>query len=121
MIKAFYQNDIITRLAAIITFGLNEGYSYKSIEEHFVSSPFVYDLENNEYYIESKIEDVVEITYKIKLHKPADISYKGLFFAESYFKLFLCLNRSFQYVFLYLPISLMVEKYLLVLLTGVIF
>ena len=41
----------------------------------------------------------------------ADITFKGLFFAETYFKLFLTLNKSFNYLFLYWPISRMVEKY----------
>lgn len=111
MIKAFYQNDITNRLAAIITYGLNEGFSYKSIEEHFVASSFVNALENNQYDIESKIEEVVESAYKVKLHKTAEISFKGLFLAESYFRLFLFYNRSFEYLFLYWPISMFVEKY----------
>lgn len=112
MIKTFYQEDIITRLAAIITYGLNEGYSYKSIEEHIVSSSFINGLENNEYNIESKIERIVEETYNVYLNgNKADISYKGLFFAESYFRLFLYLNKSFEYLFLYWSLSLFDEKY----------
>lgn len=111
MIKVFYQKDIIERLGAIITYGINEGYSYKAIEEHFISSPFVNELENNEYDIESKIEDIVEDTFKVNLNKPAEISFKGLFFAESYFRLFISYNRSFEYLFLYWPISMFVEKY----------
>lgn len=52
MIKVFYQNDIIDRLAAIFTYGLNNGYSYETIEERIISSPFVNNLEKNEYDIE---------------------------------------------------------------------
>ena len=111
MIRTFYQDDIINRLAAIITYGIDSGYSYKSIEEHIVNSTFVNDLENNQYDIESKIETIVESTYHIKLDKEADISFRGLFFAESYFKLFIHYNRSFEYLFLYWPLSLFVEKY----------
>lgn len=112
MIKTFYQEDIITRLAAIITYGLNEGYSYKSIEEHIASSSFINELENNEYNIESKIERIVEKTYNVYLNgNKADISFKGLFFAESYFRLFLYSNKSFEYLFLYWPLSLFDEKY----------
>lgn len=111
MIKAFYQEDIIKRFAAVFTYGINEGYSYKSIEEHITYSPFINSLENNEYNIESKIEKVVETTYGVTLDKPADISYKGLFLAESYFKLFLSVNKSFEYLFLYLPLSYLIERY----------
>lgn len=111
MIKAFYQEDIIERLAAIITYGLNEGYSYKSIEEHIVSSPLVAKLENNEYDIELKIEKAVETAYGLSLNTQADISFKGLFLAESYIKLFFFYNRSFEYIFLYWPLSYFLERY----------
>lgn len=112
MIKTFYQEDIINRLAAIITYGLNEGYSYKTIEEHIVSSSFVNALEDNEYDNAIKIEAVVVSTYNVSLGKEeADISFKGLFIAESYFKLFLCFNKSFEYLFLYWPISSFIERY----------
>ena len=112
MIKTFYQEDIIKRLASVFTYGLNQKYSYKTIEERIVSSPFVNALENNEYDIESKIEKVVETTYNISLeNKEADISFKGLFIAESYFKLFIHFNKSFEYIFLYWPLASFVEKY----------
>ena len=111
MIKTFYQEDIINRLAAIITYGLNEGYSYKSIEEHLISSSFVNDLEKNKYDIESKIEKVVESTYMVSLNVEADISFIGLFLAESYFKLFIFYHKSFEYIFLYWPLSSFIERY----------
>lgn len=112
MIKSFYQEDIIIRLAALITYGLNEGYSYKSIEEHITSSIFINALENNEYNIESKITKVVELAFDVSLNgRPADISFKGLFFAESYIKLFLFFNKSFEYLFLYWPLSYFAEHY----------
>ena len=111
MIKAFYQDDIINRLAAMITYGLNEGYSYKAIEERVSSSPFVNSLENNEYDIESKIEEVVASTFGVPLKNEADISIKGLFLAESYIRLFFFYNRSFEYIFLYWPLSSFVQRY----------
>ncbi len=111
MIKVYNYDDIVYHLGALITYGLNEGYSYKSIEEHLVSSSFINALENGEYDIEKTVDEVVESTYKIKLSKEFEMSFMGLFFAESYFQLFLNLNRSFEYLFLYWPISDFVEKY----------
>ena len=112
MIKTFYQEDIINRLAAIFTYGLNKDYSYKSIEEHIISSSFINSLENNDYDIESKIERIVESTFNVSLGgAQADISFKGLFFAESYLKLFFYYNRSFEYLFLYWPLEVFNEKY----------
>ena len=110
MIKTFYQEDIVNRLGAIITYGLNKGYSYRSIEEHIIHSSFVNDLENNEYNIESKIERIVGDTFNVSM-VDADISFKGLYFAESYFRLFLYYNKSFEYLFLYWPLSSFDEKY----------
>ncbi len=104
--------DIINRLAAIISYGLNEEYSYRTIEERIVSSPFINGLENNEYNNETQIEKIVESTYNISLaNKQADISFKGLFIAESYFKLFLYYNKSFEYIFLYWPLSYFLDRY----------
>ena len=111
MIKTFYQEDIINRFAAIITYGLNEKYSYKSIEEHIVSSPFVNALENNEFDTGLKIEKVVEMAYGVSLKRQADISIKGLFLAESYIKLFFYYNKSFEYLFLYWPLHWFIERY----------
>jgi|GEM_PF-3155162 len=112
MIRTFYQEDIINRLAAILTYGLNEGYSYKSIEERVVESTFVNNLERNQYDIGCKVERVVESTYGISLNnKQTDISFKGLFIAESYFKLFLYYRKSFEYLFLYWPLGGFVERY----------
>lgn len=112
MIRTFYLEDIVNRLAAIITYGLNGGYSYRSIEERIISSSFINKLERNEYDGEPRIESLVESTYGIRLGgNKADISFKGLFFAESYLKLFLHFNRSFEYIFLYWPLPFFVEKY----------
>lgn len=111
MIKTFYQEDIVNRLAAVITFGLDNLYSFNAIEERILASSFINDLENNEYNIESKIEEIVESVFNVKLDAEADISFKGLFIAESYFKLFLYFNKSFEYLFLYWPLSFFIEKY----------
>ena len=111
MINAFYEEDIIKRLGAVFTYGLDKGYSPKTIEERIVASSFINALERNEYDIESKIEGVVEKTFDVGPIESADISFKGLFFAESYFWLFLYVQRSFEYLFLYWPLSFFVERY----------
>lgn len=110
MIKIFYRENIINRLAAIITFGLSKGYSYKSIEESLVCSNFINNLEKGYYDIESTNESVIEDVYKIKTDN-VDISFRGFFLAESYINLFFYINKSFEYLFLYLPLSLFDAKY----------
>lgn len=111
MIQAYYKEDIINRLAVLITYGLNNKYTFTSIEEYILSSKIINDLENNQYDEFSSNEKVVESTFNIKLKDSADISFRGLFIAETYIKLFFDFNKSFEYLFLYWPLSLMVEKY----------
>lgn len=111
MIKAFYKDDIVKHLAAVITYGLEKKYSFSAIENLIVSSDFVNKLENNEYDIDSKSSDIIKQTYKLENLVDFDISFKGLFLAESYTKLFFDLNKSFEYLFLYLPLEHLVDTY----------
>lgn len=111
MIKSFYQKDIIKRLAAVLTFGINERYSYLSVQERLIASNFINQLEDGEYDINLTCEDVINDVFHLKIDRLSDISYRGLFLAECYFRLFLTLNRSFAYIFMYWPLSTFVEKY----------
>lgn len=111
MIKSFTIENIIKTLGALFTYGLNNKYSYKAIEEYVTSSSFINELENNNFNNDLSINNLIEDTYKVKLNKDYDISFKGLFFAESYIKLFFSINRSFEYIFLYWPLSNFVNKY----------
>ncbi len=111
MIQSFYKEDITKRLAAIITYGLNGKYSYGTIEERIVASPFVNCLEKNFYNSEESIEKVVEDAFKVALEKEADISFRALFLAESYIRLFFSVDRSFEYLFLYWDLGNFVSKY----------
>ena len=101
MIQVFYKEDLTMRLAAIVAYGLSEKYSYGAIEERIVASPFANRLEKNFFDSEESIEKVVEDAFGTKLKAEADISFRALFLAESYMKLFFSLNRSFEYLFLY--------------------
>ena len=111
MIQTFYKEDITKRLAAIITYGFNGKYSYGTIEERIIASSFANRLEKNFYDPEESIEKVVEDTFKVTLEKEADISFRALFLAESYIKLFFSTNRSFEYLFLYWSLDNFVSKY----------
>ncbi len=111
MIKSFYEDDIVKILSSLISYGLDNLYSPTSIEEHIASSFFINGLEHNEYDIETKIEDAVGTSYKKKIDSPIDISYGALFLGESYLRLFFDLNKSFEYLFLYWPISFFLERY----------
>ena len=111
MIQICYKEDLIKRLAAIITYGLNGKYSYGTIEERIIASPFVNRLEKNFYDSGENIEKVVEDAFNVTLEKEADISFRALFLAESYIKLFFSINRSFEYLFLYWNLDAFASKY----------
>lgn len=111
MIKAFYQDDIAKRLGAILTYGLKGKYSCKAIEERIVASPLVAGLERNYYDPSASVEKAVEDAFDIKLNEEADISFRALFAAESYLRLFFALRRSFEYLFLYWGLETVLDKY----------
>ena len=111
MIQTFYKEDIAKRLAAVITYGLKGKYSYGTIEERIVSSPFANRLEKNIFDGEERIEKVVEDAFGVRLEKEADISFRALFLAESYLRLFFSVNRSFEYLFLYWGLGDFANKY----------
>lgn len=111
MIKSFYKDDIIKHLAAVLTYGIEKNYSFSGIEDLIISSDFVNNLENNEYDINSKSSEIVRQTYKLEKLDNFDISFKALFVAESYIKLFFDLNKSFEYLFLYFPLGHLVDTY----------
>ena len=111
MIQVFYKEDITKRLAALITYGLSSQYSCTAIEERIIASPFVNRLERNFFDSEESIEKAVEDAFGTKLKKEADISFRALFLAESYLKLFFSLNRSFEYLFLYWGLDNFIQKY----------
>ncbi len=111
MIKVFYKEEIISTLAAIINYGINKQYSFKVIEENIVHSSFICDLEDNKYDLSKTIEDIIKETYKVDSIEDYDISFKSLFLAESYINLFFSLNKSFEYIFLYIPLKDLYDKY----------
>lgn len=111
MIKVYYEQEIIDVLAAILTYGFTNKYSYKYIEECLISSSFINKLEDNEYDSVTNVETVVKEVYKIDIKDKVDISFKALFLAESYIHLFFKLNKSFEYLFLYWPIEEFINKY----------
>lgn len=111
MIKSFYQDKIINLLGAAFTYGLNNLYSYEAIEEMLIRSKFIENFESNIFDKDLTLNKIIEDVYGIKETKEIDISFKGLFIGESYFKLFLSINKSFQYLFLYWPLAEFIEKY----------
>ena len=111
MIKTYYKEEIISTLAAIINYGINKQYSFKVIEENIVYSSFICDLEDNKYDLSKTIEDIIKETYKVDSIDGYDISFKSLFLAESYINLFFSLNKSFEYIFLYIPLKDLYDKY----------
>jgi len=110
MINVIYKEDIIRCLASLISYGINNNYSYSFIEENILCSSFINNLENNKFDINKSYEEYINEIYGINILK-ADISYKALFISESYINLFFNSNKSFEYIFLYWPLDIFIGKY----------
>ena len=79
MIESRSENTIITTLSALFSYGLNNRYSYNSIEEYIANSFFVNELENcrfispeigtlckEVYHLENEVASIdVDIAWKI--------------------------------------------------------
>lgn len=111
MINIYYKNDIINALASIITYGLENHYSYKSIEERICRTALINDLENNNFDLNVNNIERINACYQVDFIESINISFKAFFIAESYLNLFYCYKRSFAYLFLYWPLDQFVDKY----------
>lgn len=111
MIKAFYSDDIINKLGAIFTYAINNNYSALSAEDLIINSSFINELENNRYNINLSVVDILKNVFKNNLIDSYELSYLGLFLGESYFKLFINENKSFEYLFLYWPLMEFIPNY----------
>lgn len=112
MLKLYNKEQIINNLASILTYGIDECYSFKSIQERLIKSNFINNLENeiyNEYLTDTDlIWDVFNINSNIKY---VNTRFKHLYFANTYINIFFKFQKSFEFMFLYLPLSLLDEKY----------
>ena len=111
MIKTINVDELIKRLAAVITYGMQQFYSEKVMEEKIANSPLINNLEKGQFVYNESLEKCIEDTYKIKLFSHVDISFRALFISESYIRLFFKFNKSFEYLFLYWPIEYSIDKY----------
>ena len=67
MIKTINVDELIKRLAAVITFGMQHFYSEKVMEEKIANSPLINNLEKGQFVYNESLEKCIEDTYKIKL------------------------------------------------------
>ena len=111
MIESRSENTIIATLSALFSYGLNNRYSYNSIEEYIANSFFVNELENCR-FISPEIGRLCKEVYHLENEVASiDVDIASRFYAEVYTYLFFKLQKSFEYLFLYMPLNDLVNNY----------
>ena len=111
MIENRSERAIINKLAALFSYGINNRYSYTSIEEYIVSSSFINELENCR-FASLEIEILCREVYHLENEVfPINVDIESRFCAEVYIYLFFKMQKSFKYLFLYMPLSDLINNY----------
>ena len=111
MIENKSEKVIIDTLAALLSYGISNRYSYTSIEEYIASSSFVNELENCR-FISFEIETLCKEVYHLENNVAfIDVDIESRFYAEVYIYLFFNMQKSFEYLFLYMPLGDLINNY----------
>lgn len=111
MIESKSEKSIIATLSALFSYGLNNRYSYNSVEEYIANSSFINELENCR-FISPEIGTLCKEVYHLGNEVVSiDVDFESRFYAEVYLYLFFKMQKSFEYLFLYMPLSDLVNNY----------
>ncbi len=109
MINVNDLSKISSLLSSLFFYGFSSGYSSKTIEEKILKSEFINKLEKGDasYLYRGNLESIVGDIFKVSM--PNDETIKtnplSLWLGEIYTRLFFTFNKSFSFIFLYLPLS----------------
>lgn len=109
MINVNDLSKISSLLSSLFFYGFSSGYSPKEIEEKILKSEFIVELEKGDasYLYRCNLESIVGDIFKVSIPNDEIIKTNplSLWFGEIYTRLFFTFNKSFSFIFLYLPIS----------------
>ena len=109
MISANDIYNISTLLSGMFFYGLANDYSSSSIEERISHSQVISDLENGDssFLHHKQSDEIVKTIYHLPedTYILAETNVLSLWLGEIYTKLFFIKNKSFSYLFLYLPLD----------------
>ena len=116
MIPSDRVHSLYNWFAQIFYYGFRDRYSLTYMEENIANSRLVSILENGGYEKDIdrfSFEEYIYDIYKeqIKLDSVYKVDDLSIWVGEAYLRLFYHFNKSFSYIFLYFPISLMVDSY----------
>lgn len=116
MINASYVYDLYKYFSYVFHYGLKNKYSYGAIEENICKSELVKELENNIKHpriYELNTKDYIKSIYNIDVEDDElnDMDSISFWLGEAYIRLFYHFNKSFEYIFSYLPIEEMIGVY----------
>lgn len=108
MINVNDLSKISSLLSSLFFYGFSSGYSSKTIEEKILKSEFIVELEKGDafYLYRGNLESIVGDIFKVSIPNDEIIKTNplSLWFGEVYTRLFFAFNKSFSFIFLYLPL-----------------
>lgn len=116
MITYYDKVDLYDYFSYVFGYGVMNRYSYTYIQDRLVNSKYIKELENKNsctFLYETKIADVIKDIYELN-YEPEDvlkIDVDITWISEAYFRLFYKYNKSFSYIFLYIPVYKMLDLF----------
>lgn len=109
MINVNDLSKISSLLSSLFFYGFSSGYSSKTIEEKILKSEFINGLEKGDAscLCRGNLESIVGDIFKVSIPNDEIIKTNplSLWLGEIYTRLFFTFNKSFSFIFLYLPLS----------------
>lgn len=115
MISANDFDNISSLLSNVFFYGFSHGYSSSTIEEKILKNTYISDLESGDssFLIRETSDRILKSFFELNvtdddLLKTNPLS---LWLGEVYTKIFFTFNKSFSFIFLYLPLSKLEEMF----------
>ena len=109
MISVNDLDKISAFLSSIFYYGFSNGYSSTTIEERLINSKYISSLEkgSSAFLIRETTESLIELVFNVQVNEEDLLQTNplSLWFGEVYTKLFFSFNKSFSFLFLFLPLS----------------
>lgn len=111
MNKSYNLDKTIDFISQIFQFGFDAEFSFEHIQDEFVHSLLCTQIENNDDSFIYDIEKYSSDLFDGQVNFKSSSGLRAYFLAEAYVKLFYKFQKSFEYLFIYLPLSFLYEKY----------
>lgn len=108
-------NKLSQILSSVFYYGLSHDYSLIALEDIIINNQYIALLEKNksDFLINESLDEIVESFFKTKPTEKdlTETNSLSLWLGDIYQKIFFYFNKSFSFIFLYLPIKKAIELF----------